>query len=156
MNYEIERFVAESNKIEGIHREPTEAEVAAHEKFLTLRRITLDDLKELVSVLQPDAVIRDNATLNVRIGNYVPQRGGPGIVKKLENLLSTANQYEWRARMKMAYEIHCEYETLHPFMDGNGRSGRALWLWMMDGNAPLGFLHHWYYQSLDALSGRGR
>ena len=51
-----------------------------------------------------------------------------------------------------AYVLHCRYESLHPFTDGNGRSGRALWLWMMGGieEAPLGFLHTWYYQSLEA------
>jgi Fic family protein len=38
-------------------------------------------------------------------------------------------------------------------MDGNGRSGRAIWLWQMlrqEGGAPLGFLHHFYYQTLEA------
>jgi hypothetical protein len=37
-----------------------------------------------------------------------------------------------------------------PTTDGNGRSGRALWLWCMRGRAPLGFLHQFYYQTLGA------
>lgn len=49
-----------------------------------------------------------------------------------------------------AYRCHVVYETLHPFTDGNGRSGRAVWLrqmgWIV--RAPLGFLHHFYYQTL--------
>ena len=37
-------------------------------------------------------------------------------------------------------------------MDGNGRSGRVLWLYNMGGieRVPLGFLHTFYYQALDA------
>ena len=48
------------------------------------------------------------------------------------------------------FAVHVAYENLHPFMNGNGRSGRALWLWHMGGieKVPLGFLRTWYYQSL--------
>ncbi len=52
------------------------------------------------------------------------------------------------------FEAHVAYEKSHPFMDGNGRSGRAIWAWMMqrEGLDPysLQFLHRWYYQSLNA------
>jgi hypothetical protein len=140
-------FVRESNWIEGIRRDPTEAEISAHAIFLSLPKITLDALVDLVAVLQPDARIRDRVGLNVYVGEHVPPPGGLAIPLALYDLLE---------RVGDPYLTHAEYETLHPFTDGNGRSGRALWLWTMGGKAPLGFLHHWYYQSLAGNGFRGK
>jgi len=40
-------------------------------------------------------------------------------------------------------------------MDGNGRTGRAIWAWQMQrlGRDPfaLPFLHRFYYQTLEAI-----
>ncbi len=66
------------------------------------------------------------------------------------------------AQILPPYISHVAYENLHPFTDGNGRSGRALWLWqMMHGTMrqvnmarDLGFLHTFYYQTLNASDGR--
>ncbi len=146
MTTDILAFVRESNRIEGIIREATPQECQATEEFISADTLTIVRVKALVAVLQPNARIRDRAGLNVRVGSHIAPLGGPEIVDALEDILEFVPVYE-------PYWTHHQYETLHPFTDGNGRSGRAIWLWQMircGGGAPLGFLHHWYYQSLQA------
>ena len=145
---DLGRFVLESNKIEGIFRSTmdsqTNKELEAHKKFLRLEQITVKDLEDFVSVVQPFATLRRRVGQDVRVGSHTPSPGGPEIEHKLANLLCDMQLYDWSP-----YETHIAYENLHPFIDGNGRSGRVLWLWQMKGDAPLGFLHRFYYQTLE-------
>ncbi len=141
----LQDFVRESNRIEGIIRDPTKRELDATQAFLTLERLTVRDVCALVNVYAPGAELREHVGMNVRVGAHVPPRGGPIMRDWLTDLLACVN-----ASKLSAFAAHVEYETLHPFMDGNGRSGRAIWLWMRGGHAPLGFLHAFYYETLDA------
>ena len=49
-----------------------------------------------------------------------------------------------------AWNAHVRYESIHPFTDGNGRSGRVIYRWQVRSPlmADLGFLHAFYYQTL--------
>lgn len=146
-------FLAESNRIEGIDREPTADEINAALAFLAEGEITLDALCALQKVIAPGKPLRDKPGMNVQVGTYLPPVGGSVLVAKLvEHLdwVSTVDEISpWKA--------HVDYEGLHPFMDGNGRTGRLLWAWHMDqlGLKPfaLPFLHRFYYQTLENSHG---
>ena len=141
MTFTLRDFVQESNRIEGIQRAPSEMEIRAHEKFLAAETLTVEVFEEFVWAVQPNAQLRRYPHLNVRVGNHIPPRGGPEIEASLNALLCCVSD---------PWKTHCMYEDLHPFTDGNGRSGRVFWLRLMGGidAAPLGFLHHFYYQTL--------
>lgn len=141
-------FVTESNRIESIIREPTSTEIEAHRVLLALDYIPVEAVERFVYEIT-GKLLRDKPGMDVRVGAHMPPRGGPAIRAGLGELLDAM-----RDGPGSPYECHIRYETLHPFMDGNGRSGRALWAWQMqrDGLDPfhLPFLHRFYYQSLDA------
>lgn len=144
------KFVAESNKIEGYIRAPYDKELTAHEKILASEALTVPLIQEFVSIVAPRHVLRDREGLDVQVGNHIAPRGGDDIRPKLDRILEAASH------PMDPYHIHLEYEYLHPFTDGNGRSGRAIWLWGMQKQhklnwvMELGFLHNFYYQTLGA------
>ncbi len=146
----IERFVKESWKIEGLY--PGTKDLGCikglHMRFLHLKEISVRDVVTFVRSIEPHAELRDKPGMNVFVGNYAPPLGGPRIAERLAQIIKRVNYR--REAPRRAFELHHSYEGLHPFTDGNGRSGRVLWLWMMgDSGLDLPFLHRWYYQSLN-------
>jgi hypothetical protein len=141
-------WIAGSNAIEGIHRPPTAIEIQEHELLLRKPQLIVQDLVRFVRYVAPGAELRDRPGMNVRVGTHIPVPGGAHIEPALADVLAAALD------CASPYQTHVDYETLHPFMDGNGRSGRALWAWQMNyiGEDPfaLSFLHRFYYQTLEA------
>lgn len=142
-------FIAESNRIEGITRRPNAAEIRAHETFLDARDLDIELVEKFVETVA-GAKLRERKGMDVYVGKRIPPHGGYWVKEQLIDLLIKVNCCDLTAP-----EAHIKYETLHPFMDGNGRSGRAIWLWQMihqdHGVDPYGlpFLHRFYYQTLD-------
>lgn len=142
-------FVKQSDNIEGIFdlQEHTDA-LHRTEAFLAQHKIELQGVVDY-NTAGPLRIIHG---MDVWVGNHSPPIGGPEIKKALESII-------WRANRKAhPYSVHHQFETLHPFMDGNGRTGRVIWLWQMvekyDYDLSRLFLQQWYYQSLNAGPGR--
>ena len=142
-------FICESNRIEGILRDLKEDEIAAHERLLKLVQLHPTTVGDFQAVIAPGKPIRERPGMNVRVGNHIAPEGGPNIIHRLQRILSNANDAS-----RSPWSVHVAFETLHPYMDGNGRTGRAIWAWQMQGLGQdpfaLPFLHRFYYQTLDA------
>lgn len=146
----IQAFAKESNRIEGLDSPVrNQAHTLALRRFLALEVPSLKELEAFVKSNEPSAQLRDEPGLDVRVGDHLPPPGGPVMRKLVQDLC-------WLVGEDVAspYKLHVGYESLHPFTDCNGRSGRALWAWQMWNHhgygLELGFLHKWYYQSLDS------
>lgn len=148
--YEVFQFATESNHIEGIKApEKHDIHYKALMTFLASKRLTTSVVEKFVLKIQPNARLRTEPTDIVWIGGQqapLPEFTLPAL-KRLLKKISDNEILPWNA--------HIQYECLHPFMDGNGRSGRAIWLWQMckfyDWGFPIGFKHMFYYQTLRQL-----
>ncbi len=119
----LKDFIRESNRIENIEYVRFE-DTEAHMKLLALEKVTVADLQAFVSAVTGGHRLRDAVGLDVRVGSHLAPVGGPEIYALLNGLLRDLSD-------RSPFENHLHYELLHPFTDGNGRSGRALWLWQM-------------------------
>lgn len=147
----LKAFVAESNRIESIMRPPSPEEIKAHDKLVKRKWVSVDNMVEFLRVIEPSARLRATVDVtNVRVGEHIAPASGPYVATRLDEILSESRDEQF------PYFTHVSFESLHPFTDGNGRAGRALWLWQMRRIGQerkalaLGFLHCFYYQTLGA------
>ena len=103
------------------------------EKFSRKKEISHEDLFRLHSIIAAHVMDQGHAgtyrTIRVRVGTYVPPH--PSDVSGLMfELLAWWNQEAEKLSPVVSSAIlHYRFEAIHPFADGNGRTGRALALW---------------------------
>lgn len=141
-NSRLKECAKESNRIEGItNAEANEIMFEKLEAFLKLEELTLDNVCDF----NDWGILREMEGMNVSVGGRLCLPGGRQVKSYLELIISTVDK-------RNAYKNHLDFEKLHPFTDGNGRTGRAISLWQMvrqhDYDLSLGFLHQFYYQAL--------
>ena len=131
----------------------------AHEEILRLHKIMAGDVMD-------QGTAGRYRTIAVRVGRYVPPPPQDVSGLMLE-LLTWWNKESAKISPVLSSAIvHYRFESIHPFADGNGRTGRALALWEL---YRRGFdTHHifsvdefyWedrprYYAALDAVRREG-
>ena len=144
--FEVMTFLKESNAIEGIVTTKHEEHVHV-QKFLSFKAVTSYDLEQYVALVSLDARLRSLPGMDVTVGGYTPPMGGTRVAVQLSELMTSVNLHP-----DQYHTHHLQYERIHPFTDGNGRSGRLLWLWArLRCNAPPIhglFLQQFYYDTL--------
>jgi Fic family protein len=140
------------------------------EKQASKKRLMHDDVFRLHEIVAGDVMDQGEAgryrTIRVRVGDFVPPapEDVSGLMFELLEWWNTESQYI--SPVLSSAIVHHRFETIHPFADGNGRTGRALALWDL---YRRGFdSHHifsvdefyWedrprYYAALDAVRRNG-
>lgn len=81
------------------------------------RRITLKSLeKRYQGVYRP---------IQVYVGNHIPP--APALVPSMMFTWLTHLYQDWKTLSPQL--LHIQFESIHPFVDGNGRTGRMLMWW---------------------------
>lgn len=134
------------------------------------KTITHEDIFKLHRIIAGDVMDQGTAgryrMMAVRVGRYVPPPAAD-VSGLMFEMLEWWNQGAAKVSPVLSSAIlHYRFEAIHPFADGNGRTGRALALWEL---YRRGFdTHHifsvdefyWenrsrYYAALDAVRGEG-
>jgi len=145
-----EEHIRESNLIEGIDDPAEDNRSMAAWRWLQTKvgineSVLLELHKRITHGQLPDSESGHFRIIQVYVGNHVP----PNAINVPHLVM------QWRADMldMTPKQAHVKFEKIHPFVDGNGRTGRMLMWWHERklGQAPTLIRsneadRHYYYQ----------
>jgi Fic family protein len=103
------------------------------EKHASKKRLTHDDVFRLHRIVAGEVMDQGEAgryrTIRVRVGEFIPPapEDVSGLMFELLEWWNTESLV--LSPVLSSAIVHHRFETIHPFADGNGRTGRALALW---------------------------
>jgi Fic family protein len=136
------------------------------ENFPLVSRVILKAHEELLSSGEGDKMSPGSyRKQSVRVGDLIPPPA-PEIPRLISELEKYMNEDSSLPPLIRAGLVHVHFETIHPFLDGNGRIGRLLIVLMLIHNKLLNLpiiypsyyfkKHHLeYYQRLDRVRTHG-
>ncbi len=103
------------------------------EKNAAKKNLSHEEIFRLHKIIAGDVMDQGTAgryrTIAVRVGRYVPPPP-PDVSGLMFELLAWWNvEVEKMSPVLSSAVLHYRFEAIHPFADGNGRTGRALALW---------------------------
>jgi len=128
-------ITAKKNNVDGATKEVIRYREALWEGFSNLKQksvITGSMLIRIVQIIKqneagirnlPGTIIKNFATNKIL---YTPPVGEQVILELLKNLEKYINQDNGADTLIKMAVIHYQFEAIHPFFDGNGRTGRIL------------------------------
>lgn len=155
-DFDMREHIRQSNMIENIYDEAeiTQSLVAwnyllqggplTHDLICGAQRVITNNQQDLPPAYK--GVYRHHVYVNVMVGNYQPPR-----YQEVQRLM---NRFLAEHGQRAPWENHVFFESVHPFADGNGRTGRML-MWHQEvelGQEPTLFLaknRFRYYNELD-------
>ncbi len=132
------RALEESRKVETttrFQREVTNyfAGLRYVEKNVRIKKVRHENLFELHRLLAGEVMNQGSAgayrTIGVRVGSHFPPHPNDVSPQMYELLEWWNTQATQLSPILSSAILHYRFEDIHPFADGNGRTGRALALW---------------------------
>ena len=103
------------------------------EKNASKNPITHEEILQLHKIIAGDVMDQGTAgryrTIAVRVGKHVPPPPSDVSGLMFELLTWWNKQSAQLSSVLSSAIVHYQFESIHPFADGNGRTGRALALW---------------------------
>lgn len=125
---DMREYIRESNLIEGIDSEQADKDcLLAWERmqsYDTMTHYSLMLMHRMITHSQPDLSPSEKGNyrrIQVYVGKHVPPAAHM-VPSLMMDYLSTFEAMD-------PIEAHVRFETIHPFVDGNGRTGRMLLWW---------------------------